>query len=123
MHVHVDGWCLLFECHHFLLAEMILMSPLFKGKSEINQLSLIYKILGSPTETELPGSKFISMGRSDGLKQYFSCMLDKCIPGRELSDAGLELMQSCLSYDPSKRITCEDAMSSENSWHTERPRP
>ena len=96
-----------------IFAEMILMSPLFEGNSEINQLSLIHKTLGSPTETELPGSKFISMGRNDGLKQYFSCMLDKCSPGRKLSDAGLELMQSCLYYDPSKRITCEDAMSSE----------
>ena len=53
------------------------------------------------------------MGRNDGLKQYFYSMLDTCIPGRELSDAGLELMQSCLSYDPSKRITCDHAMSSE----------
>ena len=46
----VDNWSL--GC---IFAEMITRKPLFPGDSEIDQLFRIFRILGTPTETNWPG--------------------------------------------------------------------
>ncbi|CAM9832437.1 unnamed protein product, partial [Hapterophycus canaliculatus] len=55
-----------------IFGELLLGSPMFQGKSEIDQLKLIFGVLGSPTEdrwpgwTKLPGAKSVGWRQGTG---------------------------------------------------------
>jgi len=113
---HVDVWSV--GC---ILGELFLRKPLFQGKSELHQLTIIYQVTGVPTEDTWPGY--------DGLpsRKYFNFKLS--LPGWRrvfheppegtVSDAGIMLMQSLLACCPSKRVTAEAA--SEDPYFWEKP--
>ncbi|TYI18026.1 hypothetical protein ES332_A07G062300v1 [Gossypium tomentosum] len=98
-----------------IMAEMLAKQPLFKGTSEIDQLRKIFDTLGTPNEniwagfSELPGS------RANYSKQRYN-LLRKKFPvasftgSAVLSDAGFDLLNRLLTYDPDKRITADDAL-------------
>lgn len=91
----IDIWSL--GC---IMAELYLRVPFFAGESDISQLDLIFKALGTPEPTyfdkvtnSLP-IKFKQYPKSD-LKQLFTAM----------SNDGMKLMLKMLSFDPSQRPT------------------
>ncbi|XP_069678867.1 cyclin-dependent kinase 11B-like isoform X2 [Periplaneta americana] len=92
-----------------IFAELLSMEPLFQGKSEAQQLSRIFKTLGTPNEEIWPGFsnlpvvqkvKFVDYPTSQ-LRTRFSAMI---------SDVGIGLMNRFLTYDPAQRISAEDAI-------------
>ena len=85
---------------------MVNLSPLFPGDSQIDQLYQIFRILGTPNNSVWPGVESY---------QYYKSTFPKWT-GRPLSDivhldtVGIDLLGKMLVYDPSKRISAEDAL-------------
>ncbi|PPR87617.1 hypothetical protein GOBAR_AA33072 [Gossypium barbadense] len=109
-----------------IMAEMLAKQPLFKGTSEIDQLRKIFDTLGTPNEniwagfSELPGSKAnYSKQRYNLLRKKFP--VASFTGSAVLSDAGFDLLNRLLTYDPDKRITADDAL--KHDWFRELPLP
>ncbi|MBA0821222.1 hypothetical protein Goarm_018092 [Gossypium armourianum] len=109
-----------------IMAEMLAKQPLFKGTSEIDQLRKIFDTLGTPNEkiwagfSELPGSKAnYSKQRYNLLRKRFP--VASFTGSAVLSDAGFDLLNRLLTYDPEKRITADDAL--KHDWFCELPLP
>ncbi|CAH0382940.1 unnamed protein product [Bemisia tabaci] len=99
--VGVDMWAI--GC---ILAELLLRVPFLPGDSDLDQLSRIFQALGTPTEQTWPGVT--------SLKEYIQY---KPFPGTPLNhiftaagDDLLDLIAGLLAYDPSKRVTCTQAL-------------
>ncbi|XP_059302502.1 cyclin-dependent kinase G-2-like [Lycium ferocissimum] len=110
-----------------IMAEMMSVDPLFNGKTEAHQIDKIFRILGTPNETIWPG--FSVLPRANKFKfskQYKqNNFLRKMFPATSfmglpvLSDAGFDLLNKFLTYDPEKRITVDAALNHE--WFREVP--
>jgi len=86
-----------------ILGEMILREPMFPGKNYCQQITTIMRVLGSPSEAELAWLPVGSPGRK---------FVEKCgtLPGKswenlmpKASVECVDLLQSLLQLDPSKR--------------------
>ncbi|EPS43283.1 hypothetical protein H072_2753 [Dactylellina haptotyla CBS 200.50] len=105
-----------------IFAELITKEPLFQGKSEIDQLSKIFELMGVPTDEEwpawrrLPNSKSLRFPRT---KQTTGHLLRSKFP--LLMSNGVSLMSALLSLDPAKRITAEDAL--KHPYFRDDPKP
>jgi cell division cycle 2-like protein len=98
------------------MGELLCKDPLFQGKTEIDQIDRIFRVLGTPNEkiwpdfVNLPSVRKIKFPHQpyNNLRKKFP----KISPngGVTLSDCGFDLMNKLLAYDPSRRMTCEDAL-------------
>ncbi|KAK3014206.1 hypothetical protein RJ639_008951 [Escallonia herrerae] len=117
----IDMWSL--GC---IMAELLSKQPLFNGKTEFDQLDKIFKTLGTPNETIWPGFSKLPGVKVNFVKHQYN-LLRRKFPATSftgspvLSDAGFDLLNKLLTYDPSKRITAEDALNHE--WFREVPLP
>ncbi|XP_065874297.1 cyclin-dependent kinase G-2 [Euphorbia lathyris] len=117
----IDMWSL--GC---IMAEMLSKEPLFNGKTEVDQLDKIFRILGTPNETIWPGFSKLPGVKVNFVKHQYN-LLRKKFPATSftgspvLSDAGFDLLNKLLTYDPEKRITAEAALNHE--WFREVPLP
>ncbi|MED6209773.1 hypothetical protein PIB30_058003 [Stylosanthes scabra] len=117
----IDMWSL--GC---IMAELLSKEPLFNGKTEFDQLDKIFKILGTPNETIWPGFSKLPGVKVNFVKHQYN-LLRKKFPATSftgspvLSDAGFDLLNKLLTYDPEKRITAEAALNHE--WFREVPLP
>ncbi|KAK3700360.1 hypothetical protein QZH41_009774, partial [Actinostola sp. cb2023] len=110
----VDMWAV--GC---IFGELLGNKPLVAGKSELYQIQLIVDLLGTPNDqiwpgfSGLPGTKEITLKRQpyNNLKHKFSW----------LSQAGLNLLNHMLMYDPCKRSTAQESL--QNSYFIEKPLP
>ncbi|POY71008.1 putative Cyclin-dependent kinase [Rhodotorula taiwanensis] len=103
-----------------IFGELILREPLLPGRGEIDQVNKIFKLLGRPTDEMWPGSRKLPNAKSfnvDAAQPYSS--LSRTF--RYLTQAGLDLIQKLLTYDPEKRITAEEAL--RHPYFTESPLP
>ncbi|CAD6574439.1 MAG: TFIIH complex serine/threonine-protein kinase subunit kin28 [Cyphobasidiales sp. Tagirdzhanova-0007] len=89
-----------------IFAELMLRLPYMAGETDVDQLNIIFRALGTPTEEEWPGHKelndyvdFKFQPKSD-LRALFT--------GAPLS--GLEMLSRLLAFDPRKRISALDAL-------------
>ncbi|XP_020571931.1 cyclin-dependent kinase G-2-like isoform X2 [Phalaenopsis equestris] len=119
----IDMWSL--GC---IMAELLTKEPLFPGKSELDQLDKIFRILGTPDEkiwpgfSRLPGAKVKFVKKPFKLQEKFPRMSAASFLGRPcLSATGFNLLTKLLAYDPEKRITAEDALN--HPWFHESPLP
>ena len=112
---HIDVWSI--GC---ILGELLLMEPLFPGRSETDELNKIFKLLGTPSERVWSGFNNLPGAKVKFVDYPVSSLRDK-FPERMLSEAGLTLLKELLTYDPKKRISCMDALKS--SYFTENPQP
>ncbi|KAJ6028562.1 protein kinase [Penicillium herquei] len=88
-----------------IFAEMCTRKPLFPGDSEIDEIFKIFRVLGTPDEQEWPGvtsfpdykSTFPKWKRPD------VALVDG------LEEAGLELLDALLEYDPVRRLSAKQA--------------
>ncbi|WJX44243.1 Mitogen-activated protein kinase ntf6 [Trifolium repens] len=92
-----------------ILMEILRREPLFPGKDYVQQLSLITELLGLPNEEDL------GFLRSDNAKKYVKQLqhVDKQPFAQrfpDISPLAIDLAEKMLVFDPSKRITVEEAL-------------
>lgn len=110
----VDVWSI--GC---IFAELLTLRPLFPGKSEIDQLDKIFRILGMPSEKIWPGfNKLPHASKISAVNQPYNCL--ETVLGM-LSPAGIDLINRMLAYDPARRISASEAL--QHPFFTELPRP
>ncbi|KAL6520530.1 hypothetical protein OROMI_032292 [Orobanche minor] len=117
----IDMWSL--GC---IMAELLSKEPLFSGKTEFDQLDKIFKMLGTPNEKIWPGFSELPGVKVNFIKHKYNLLRKKFPPSSFtgspiLSDAGFDLLNKLLTYDPEKRITAEEALNHE--WFREVPLP
>jgi len=90
--------------------EMITFEPLFPGENELDQIHLIHKVVGTPSEDILTkfrkhASRYLTNGKfpkrgGKGLKALIPNVSKDC----------LDLLQKLLIYNPEERITASKAL-------------
>lgn len=93
-----------------IFGEMAGSRPLFPGTSDADQLTRIFKVLGTPTETtwpsmaELPEYKAPNQfgEKVEGVFPEF--------PKDNLGPQGMEMLHSMLKFEPAWRITAKNAL-------------
>ena len=116
----VDVWSL--GC---IFAELLAKEPLFQGKNEVDQLSKIFTLLGTPTNETWPG--FRSLPNAKALHPVLSnpkttstaTLTASKFP--YLTNSGLRLLSSLLSMNPSPRPTATEIV--KHAYFKEDPRP
>ncbi|XP_073986242.1 cyclin-dependent kinase 4 isoform X1 [Rhodnius prolixus] len=88
-----------------IMAEMIKRRPLFAGSSEGDQLDKIFRIIGTPNESEWP--KDVSIGLNS-FRHRPAINLRDVIP--DLCERSKHLLQHMLLFDACKRITAAEAL-------------
>lgn len=105
-----------------VFAELIIRSPYLPGNNELDQISLINRQIGTPTEenwpgvTSLPGytgggSEVVPVWGKDAYMSRFGAV------GAE----GVDLLVKTLALDPKKRITARGML--EHKWWKSDPKP
>jgi cyclin-dependent kinase len=88
---------------------MVYGKPLFPGTKVEDELYLIFKILGTPNESTLPGvttnPEFITLNST--LRQYSPMDLATLAP--RLDADGIDLFSSFLKYNPKLRVSAQEA--------------
>ncbi|CAD6250423.1 unnamed protein product [Miscanthus lutarioriparius] len=117
----IDMWSL--GC---IMAELLSKEPLFSGKSEIDQLDKIFRILSTPNEERWHGFSKLPGAKGNFIKRPYNRLRDKFpavsfTGGLTLSEAGFDLLNRLLTYDPEKRISADDALN--HDWFREVPLP
>uniref|UniRef100_A0A0C9SAA1 Mitogen-activated protein kinase n=1 Tax=Wollemia nobilis TaxID=56998 RepID=A0A0C9SAA1_9CONI len=93
-----------------IFMEIIKREPLFPGRDYVQQLRLITELIGSPDDSDL------GFLRSDNARRYIRQLPQfprqsfvQIFPN--MSPAAVDLIERMLVFDPSKRITVEEALS------------
>ncbi|KAL5744876.1 hypothetical protein ACOSQ2_027992 [Xanthoceras sorbifolium] len=94
-----------------IFAEMVNRKPLFPGKSEIDQLRVIFSIMGSPDEDNWPGITSLTYYQPVNFPELPPKDLATFVP--DLDPVGVDLLSKMLCLDPNKRITVENALEHE----------
>mmetsp|Transcript_112124 Transcript_112124/g.322302 ORF Transcript_112124/g.322302 Transcript_112124/m.322302 type:complete len:391 (-) Transcript_112124:25-1197(-) len=103
--VSIDVWAV--GC---ILCELINRKPTFAGKDHLDQIKKIISVLGTPTEEEMHWLP------KNGSARAF---LKKCPPAPKAnfnkvlpsaSEAAIEVVEGMLRFDPTARITVQDAL-------------
>ncbi|CAH1642629.1 unnamed protein product [Spodoptera littoralis] len=102
-----------------IFAELINLSPLFPGKSEIDQLNKIFMDLGTPSDAIWPGYSSLPTVRNIIFEDYPPGGLRNKITYEYFSDSGLSLLEGLLTYCPTRRVTAAAAL--EHAYFKERP--
>ena len=101
-----------------IFAELLQKEPLFPGKNEADQVSKIFFLLGQPSEANWRGySKLPNVPTRirAPTRSHLSHRFRYC------TEATRDLLQRMLTYDPSCRITAEEAL--QHPYFTEPPLP
>ncbi|KAM0705364.1 hypothetical protein Q7P35_008154 [Cladosporium inversicolor] len=92
-----------------VFGEMFERKPILEGRTDIDQCVRIFKLVGSPTETTMPG--WSSLPGCEGQKEWEQKRgdIDQRF-GQHLKPEGLDLLKSLLCLDYKKRINAFDAL-------------
>eukprot|EP00933_Yihiella_yeosuensis_P017147 TRINITY_DN14401_c1_g3_i6.p1 TRINITY_DN14401_c1_g3~~TRINITY_DN14401_c1_g3_i6.p1 ORF type:complete len:412 (-),score=60.49 TRINITY_DN14401_c1_g3_i6:92-1327(-) len=105
-----------------IFAELILRRPVFEGKAEVHQLGLIFALTGVPNEESWPGCEKLSSWKlADSIKTTLPRWRVVFPEEGNLSDVGLEMLQSLLECCPEHRSTAPVAR--EHPYFSESPQP
>lgn len=91
-----------------IFGEMVTGRPLFPGSSEQDQLTRIFKLLGTPSDKTWPDIMHLPEYKPDW-QQFPPQPLSVAVPN--LDPSGLELLSMMLQYNPHDRVTAKAAMS------------
>ncbi|ELK32756.1 PREDICTED: cyclin-dependent kinase 11B [Myotis davidii] len=103
-----------------IFGELLTQKPLFPGKSEIDQINKVFKVLGTPSEKIWPGYNQLPTVKKMTFTEYPYNSLHKHF-GALLSNQGFDLMNKFLTYFPGRRVSAEDSLKHE--YFRETPLP
>ncbi|BET00452.1 Cell division cycle [Nesidiocoris tenuis] len=103
-----------------IFAELLMMEPLFTGKSDQDQLNKIFRTLGTPNENIWPGYSRLPAVQKITFAEFPVSTLMSKFRVRP-TDACFNLLNGFLTYDPSTRLTAESALGHE--YFRENPLP
>ncbi|KAL4069538.1 Pkinase-domain-containing protein [Scleroderma citrinum] len=102
-----------------IFAELLLKEPLFQAKGEIELLSMIFKLLGPPTNATWPEYSALPLAKTITLPSPHAHQFRQRFP--HMTTSGLDLLMSLLAYDPQQRISAEEAI--HHPYFSESPLP
>ncbi|KIJ68277.1 hypothetical protein HYDPIDRAFT_81366 [Hydnomerulius pinastri MD-312] len=102
-----------------IFAELLLKEPLFQAKGEIELLSMIFKLLGPPTNSSWPEYASLPLAKTITLPSPHAHQLRQRF--HHMTTSGIDLLMSLLTYDPEQRITAEEAL--RHPYFSESPLP
>ncbi|VFQ91459.1 unnamed protein product [Cuscuta campestris] len=92
-----------------IFMELMNRKPLFQGKDHVHQLRLITELLGTPSDSD------IGYIQNESAKRYIRQL--PCHPRQQLARVfphvhplAIDLVEKMLTFNPSKRITVEEAL-------------
>lgn len=92
-----------------IFAELVLRKPLFPGKSTLNQLSVINEKIGSPTDHDLRAITNVKARKyMRSLPQRPMVNWSELLRGATAEE--VDLIKKMLTWDPTRRITAEEAI-------------
>lgn len=91
-----------------IFAELLLNEPLFQAKGELEMITMIFKLLGPPDSSSWPNYDKLPLAKTINLPAPHSSLLRQKFP--YITNAGIDLLASFLTYDPVKRISAEEAL-------------
>ncbi|PVV03785.1 hypothetical protein BB560_001720 [Smittium megazygosporum] len=100
-----------------IFAELMLRTPYLPGDTDIDQLQIIVKALGTPTEEDWPG--LTKLPNYIELKPYPKVVFSDLFTAADAN--ALDLLSKLLTFDPSKRITSRQALL--HPYFSSLPRP
>ncbi|ADV24133.1 CMGC/CDK/CRK7 protein kinase [Cryptococcus gattii Ru294] len=92
-----------------IILELYTTKPIFQGSDELNQLEVIYALLGTPTEAEWPSVKELPWYELVKPKEEIGSKFRTSF-AKWLSPAALDLVEGLLFYDPSQRLLADSAL-------------
>ena len=105
-----------------IFGELLLKEPLFPGKNEVDELSLVFSLCGLPSEKtwpafyRLPNAKSLKMPRDHRNAPGFNRAKFPF-----LTAAGVDLLSSLLSLNPDHRPTAKEVL--DHPYFREQPKP
>jgi len=91
-----------------VIAELLLLNPVFPGLSDIDQLRCVLGVLGTPTEETWPGVKnlpdFAKISFPPAAPQPWTTVLPRASP------EACSFVANLLSLDPARRDSCDAAL-------------
>ncbi|KAG0018461.1 Cyclin-dependent kinase 3 [Podila clonocystis] len=100
--VGVDVWSV--GC---IFAELVNREPLFPGDSELGELFLIFRMLGTPSDLKWPGVTLLEHWKP-AFPSWNGVQLREVVP--KVGAEGIDLLTQMLQYSPQDRISCTDAL-------------
>lgn len=92
-----------------IFAEILGRVPLFRGSHYLEQVHKIIEYLGTPSEEEILNIK--SQAAQDYIRKLpYSPKIPFCGLFSEATPLAIDLLERMLAFDPSKRITVEEAL-------------
>lgn len=101
-----------------ILAEMYIKKPLFPGQSDLNQLEIICKLCGTPSEATM--KNFNALPDSNKVN-FAQCKRRVIEEFGKLDAQAADLIDKLLILDPGKRITADAALG--HPWFKSNPQP
>jgi len=112
-----------------IFAELLTRKPLWPGKTEPEQVELIFRTMGTPTEENWPGWTALPHARhlrmrprtAQPLRAALGLGVSAFIGTPFISDTGIDLLRRLLCLDPVARISAAAAL--RHPWFAESPPP
>ncbi|KAF2823811.1 Pkinase-domain-containing protein [Ophiobolus disseminans] len=102
-----------------VFGEMFKRKPILAGQSDINQAQIIFELVGSPNDQNMPG--WNELPGAESVRQFGSYPGSIAARFRELSPTGLSLIKDLMRLDWRKRINAIDAI--DHPYFRENPKP
>ncbi|KAI0322690.1 Pkinase-domain-containing protein [Amylostereum chailletii] len=102
-----------------IFAELLLKEPLFQAKGELELISMIFKLLGPPTNNTWPEYSTLPLAKTIALPSLQPHQFRSKF--QYMTSAGIDLLMSLLTYDPDQRISAEEAL--QHPYFSESPLP
>jgi len=103
-----------------LLVEIFTRRAIFQAQDEIQQLHVIFEIMGTPSFEDWPNIDNLPWYEMVKPKEFYKSTFKK-LYGSTLSEQCFDLALKLLRYDPSKRMTAHDAL--KHDYFKELPEP
>jgi serine/threonine-protein kinase BUR1 len=102
-----------------VFGEMFKRKPILAGQSDIHQAQIIFELVGSPTDRNMPG--WSELPGAEAIRAFPPSNGGLAARFRELSNLGLSLISDLMRLDWRKRINAIDAI--DHPYFQENPKP